>query len=170
MTKSLKATIPSLTPFQKLIAGAALSLAAAFSASAHAPAPGTPDHNLLAPHKDFIMHMKRADGSMGSCCSDNDAFGDLEERRTTDGKYEVKLTHDLQRNKLPAPVWVTIPEKAILSAKHAKAVCQEYKQGNNASNTCTSPNFNVIWHNGDLKNGGKDITIWCYFPRPQVMN
>jgi hypothetical protein len=145
-----------VTPMKTLLAGLAFTVAGAFNAYAHVPAEGSEQHNLLKPFQDFIMQTKNNSG--GSCCNLDDGRGNLEERMTKDGKYQVKLTHDLAGAKLATPRWIDIPESAILTAKHAKKVCDEVK-----SETCKAPPFNVLWANAY-------DTVYCYYPRPNIMN
>lgn len=149
---SLKKSLASLT--------GALALSLAFNAQAHVPAEGSEQHNLLKPYEDFIIHMKNNNG--GSCCNKMDGRGDLEERVTQDGKYQVKITHDLAGNELPdGGKWVDVPEDRILTTQHAEAVCKPQRDAKPES-TCKMPPFNVIWYN----NSGH---IYCYFPRPEIM-
>lgn len=157
---TIKSAFATLTPMKRILAGVAFTLAGAFNAYAHVPAEGSEQHNLLKPFNDFIMHMKKSDGT-SSCCSLNDGRGDLEERMTKDGKYEVKITHDLAGTKLAAPKWIKVPDEAVLSARHANAICKPLRAAN-ADSTCKSPPFNVIWYRDDGH-------IYCYFPRPQIM-
>lgn len=141
------------------IAGA-LTLAFAASVNAHVPPEGSEQHNLLKPYEDFIVHMKNKSG--GSCCNKQDGRGDLEERITKDGKYQVKLTHDLEGNPLQGgPKWVDVPEDRVLTTQHAEAVCKPQRDADPKS-TCKMPPFNVIWYS----NSGH---IYCYFPRPEIM-
>ena len=155
MTTNVRAAFSNLSPMQKFMGGAAIALASVFSAQAHVPAADSEQGKLLAPFSDFVMQMKNNQGS--SCCNLRDGRGDLEEKITKAGKYQVKITHDLAGNKLATPKWLEIDEDRILSAKHAKKVCDEVK-----SDTCKSPPFNVIWYT----DAGH---VYCYFPRPPVM-
>lgn len=159
MTNKLKSI------FTSLAVGGTLALGAAFSASAHVPPEGSDQNKLLKNHEEFIMKMETKTG--GSCCSLNDGRGDLEEKVLKDGRIQVMITHDLAGNKLPAPKPIIIPESAILSASHAKAVCDKVNAGKTpaekAASTCTAPAFNVIWYRDDGH-------VYCYYPRPQFTN
>ena len=154
-----------VTPMKTLLAGLAFTMAGAFNAYAHVPPEGSEQHNLLKPFQDFIMQMKNNIG--GSCCNLDDGRGDLEERMTKAGKYQVKLTHDLAGRKLAEPHWIDIPEEAILTAKHAKAVCDEGNKGKTSAeikaSTCKAPPFNVLWISATDH-------VYCYYPRPNIMN
>ncbi len=154
-----------ITPMKTLLAGLAFTMAGAFNAYAHIPAEGSEQHELLKNFKDFIMQMKNNTG--GSCCNLDDGRGNLEERMTTDGQYQVKITHDLAGVPLAEPKWIDIPETAILTAKHAKAVCDQLNEGKTpeeqAASTCKAPPFNVLWANANHH-------VYCYYPRPDIMN
>lgn len=154
-----------VTPMKTLLAGLAFTMAGAFNAYAHVPPEGSEQHNLLKPFNDFIMQMKNKYG--GSCCNLDDGRGNLEERMTKDGKYQVKITHDLAGTKLATPRWIDIPEDAILTAKHAKQVCDKANEGKTpaekAASTCKAPPFNVLWANANDH-------VYCYYPRPDIMN
>lgn len=165
MTTNSKATIPSISPLHKLAAGLALTLCTVFSASAHVPPEGSPQNLLLKDYEEFITHMKNKAGS--SCCNKLDGRGDLAETIKQDGTYEVTITHDLAGNKLSTPRKAIIPEHAILTVKHAKQVCDAVNASKSpeerAKSTCKQPPFNVIWYNDSGH-------VYCYFPRPQLMN
>lgn len=161
MTANVRSAFSKWSPAQKILAGLTFTLAGTFGAQAHVPEATSEQGKMLAPFSEAIMHMTKPSG--GSCCSLNDGRGNLEERITKDGKYQVKLTHDLAGSKLPPERtrWVDIPEDAILSAKHMNAVCKPRREADAAS-TCKTPPFNVIWFRDDGH-------VYCYFPKPQIM-
>ncbi len=142
----------------------ALTLAGSFSALAHIPGPDTPQGKLLAPFSKFIMNMQTRSGS-SSCCSLNDGRGKVEQRTTENGTFQVKMTHNLKGEALPADQvrWIDIPETAILSNAHARAVCATYKEQNPTDpnkDTCKAPPFNVIWWRDDGH-------VFCFYPKPE---
>ena len=158
MTANVRNAFSKWSPAQKILAGLTFTLAGTFGAQAHIPAADSEQGKLLRPFEEFIMGMTREDG--GPCCSLEDGRGDLKERITKDGTYEVLITHDLTGSKLPdARVkWVPIPEDMVLSEKHARSVCKPFLDAD-PSSTCKRPPFNVIWYS----NSGQ---VYCYIPKP----
>lgn len=78
------------------IAGALLSSFITASAQADPPPEGSEQWDLLSPYKDFIVNMRKPDGTM-SCCDLGDGRGDLKERYV-DNKLQVFVTRELYPN------------------------------------------------------------------------
>lgn len=81
------------SPIGSAVAGAVLSSFFAMSAQAEPPPVGSEQWNMLAPYKDFIVKMRKPDGS-SSCCDLADGRGDIKERYV-DGKLQVFITREL---------------------------------------------------------------------------
>ena len=161
--------------FMGLAAGAGV-LMAPRTLMAHIPKPGEPQHNLLKPYEQFIMHMQMPD-SGSSCCNLLDGRGNLPERKSGEGNpadpgyfvneeypYRVLVTHHLNNTPLEGgPVWVKIPKGKVLTATFANAVCKPFVDADPEKSTCITPPFNIIWMNPHNRDS---ISVYCYWPKP----
>lgn len=147
-----------------------IGLAAAFTSVAHVPE-GSP----LMRYKSFIMNMSReGQTGYGGCCHLEDGQGNLREERVLDKpgiSYRVQVTQDDKGNDLKGgPIWLEIPTHAVLSAKHAKSVCDSLRKdhpNDPDTKTCVSPPVNILWtssYTADYPNP----TIYCYWPKPTL--
>lgn len=85
------------SPIGSAVAGALLSSFMAMNtAQAEPPPVGSEQWNMLAPHKDFIVKMRKPNGGT-NCCDLADGRGDLKERYV-DGKLQVFITRELYPN------------------------------------------------------------------------
>lgn len=145
---------------------ASVAMSGAFNASAHVH-----EGSILEGYQGFVNKMTRPNGGM-SCCHLQDGQGNLEEKivRGEDGKqhYRVKITKDLSGKDLPKPIWVDIPDEAVLSPKYAKEFCDAVRRdtpNDPDAATCKSPPFNVLWTPSYNESG--PYTVYCYIPVPR---
>jgi hypothetical protein len=149
-----------------------LSLAAIFTAAAHAnpPPEGSPQWNMTRPYKSFVTRMHNLkDGTNQWCCDLSDGRANLEERYVPGtngqpGHYQVKVTQEAYEYDTGIPPegrWIDIPNDKVIDVRNANTICNELKKDHpEEAATCKPPPFNILWRT-------TYDHVYCYWPRPQ---
>lgn len=145
--------------FGVVVGGTILCSVFQTSAYAEPPPKGSFQWDLLSPYVEFIRRMKKPNGAMG-CCDMSDGRGELDERQTPDGHYQVKITRAAY-NDVTIPeegVWIDIDPDSVLGSEDVDRYCDPIRKAQK-QHTCWRPPFNVLWLNISQK------TAYCYIPR-----
>lgn len=153
--------------FNLLAASGVIFAGTAYSA---APDKNSDQWLTMAPYVEFVKNMTTADGR-SSCCDVSDGRVNLQEKSTLNAKgegyYRVHVTREAYGPGVDAYIppegkWVDVDPDAVLTAEHAKAVCDKMKVSDPArGESCNPPPFNLLWYNAS------NNRVYCYWPIPK---